>query len=98
MLVLMAVSSVIAAANNIIGNAIVSVGRMWWGVLFNLLWAICLVVGSWLLVRPFGALGLAMAMTASFLLHSVWQYAYARTTMGDQPVEAVSTEPRTVDV
>jgi O-antigen/teichoic acid export membrane protein len=76
-LVCLLFSSVLVAVNNVVGQAIASRSKMWIGLLFNLLWAICLV-GScyWFLKLGYGALGLALANLVSYLLHSLWQIGY----------------------
>ncbi len=73
-LTLLAVSAVLSAANDVVGQAILSRGRMWWGLLFNLLWAVALLVSAYqLLSRGWGAIGLAAAMLISYMCHTIWQ-------------------------
>lgn len=71
-LILLSITSVLVAANNIIGQVIASLGKMWIGFLLNLVWAVCLVF----LVRFFvgngaGALGLAQALFIAYSLHTM---------------------------
>jgi O-antigen/teichoic acid export membrane protein len=72
---LMAVSCVFMAGNSLIGNGIISVGAIWWGFTFNLLWAVTFLT-VWGLLISQGAVGLAVAYVISYVAHSVWQAAY----------------------
>src|ERR1035437_408753 len=77
-LVCLALSSVLVALNNVVGLAIVSRGQVWMGLLFNSLWAIALIMFSYIWIRSgHGALGLALANLIAYLLHSIWQSTYA---------------------
>lgn len=70
-------SAVLNAVNSVVGQAIISKGRMWIGVIFNSLWAIALIIGSYYGIHSgYGAIGLAMATLIAYLLHSIWQSAY----------------------
>lgn len=64
------------AINNIVGNAITSLGDLWVGFLFNLLWATTLFVSAFFFVNSQGALGLAYANLAAYGLHTIWQYGF----------------------
>lgn len=73
----MAASTVFAACNSIVGQAIASQGQMWAGLLFNSLWGLALVSFGYIAVsKGYGALGLAIANLVAYLLHSLWQSLY----------------------
>jgi O-antigen/teichoic acid export membrane protein len=70
-------SAVLVAVNSVVGQAIISKGKMWMGFTFNALWAITLlVVGIVLLHKGYGALGLAYATFIAYVFHTVWQSLY----------------------
>lgn len=74
MLILL-ITAIICATNNVLGQVIASKGKMWVGFGVNGLWAIWLVLFSLLFIGKYslGAIGLAYAMLASYLLHSITQ-------------------------
>lgn len=77
-LVCLAFTGVLIAINNVVGQAIVSKGRMWIGLMFNSLWAIVLIIVSYYGIRRgYGAMALALASLIAYLMHSIWQSAYA---------------------
>ncbi len=70
-LVILAITAVITATLTMIGQALVSEGRMWTGLLLNGLWAVVLLVTAFRWVPTHGALGLAWANLAAFGFHLV---------------------------
>ncbi|MBL9172895.1 MAG: oligosaccharide flippase family protein [Verrucomicrobiales bacterium] len=64
-------AAVITATLNMIGQSLVSEGRMWTGLLLNFVWACVLVSLAILWIPPYGALGLAWANLAAFGVHLV---------------------------
>lgn len=74
----LAFTTVFMAANNIVGQAITSKGKMWIGFLFNVLWATVLLVVTWMLIYNghYSAQGRAYAMLVAFVLHTGWQGIY----------------------
>ncbi len=74
-LIVLLVAVVICAANNVVGQIIVSKGKMWIGFGVNVLRGFWLVVFAFLFVGHYrlGALGLAYAFLLSYILHSVVQ-------------------------
>lgn len=72
---IMLVVAVLQAINGVLGQVIASKGRMWLGLLVNLLWGIWLILFTLLFISYFhlGALGLSYAMLISYFLHSVAQ-------------------------
>lgn len=74
---ILAFTAVLMAANNAVGQAIISKGKMWIGFMFNILWAIALLTGTlMLLYNGYGALGLACATLLAYVLHTAWQSIY----------------------
>jgi O-antigen/teichoic acid export membrane protein len=74
---LLSMSTVLISLNNVVGQAIVSKGLMWIGLLFNVIWACSILTLSWLLVhKGYGVTGLAMANFISYSVHSLVQVTY----------------------
>ncbi len=76
-LVILSFAAVLNATVAVIGQAIASRGRMWWGFGLNLLWAVMLLSVAWQL-RSYGAEGIAIATLAAYIFHlfSVSSYGY----------------------
>ena len=74
-LLILLVTVVISSANNVFGQVIASKGIMWIGFGVNLLWAVWLVLFSFVFVGKMhmGAVGLAYALLVSYFLHSLAQ-------------------------
>lgn len=74
-MIIMLITAVICAANNVLGQVIASKGKMWLAFGLNALWAVWLVSFTLLFVENMnlGAIGLAYAMLVSYLLHSIVQ-------------------------
>lgn len=77
-LIVLTLSAVLVAINNVVGQAIASRGQMWIGLLFNTIWAVALVTLTVTLVRyqGHGAIGLALSNLGAYSLHCIWQYSY----------------------
>lgn len=75
----MLITAVICAANNVLGQIIASKGKMWIGFGLNSLWALWLILFTFLFITKMnmGALGLAYAMLISYFLHSIAQGLFA---------------------
>ncbi|MBX3733317.1 MAG: oligosaccharide flippase family protein [Verrucomicrobiae bacterium] len=67
----LACAAVITATLNMIGQSLVSEGRMWTGLLLNVIWATVLIGLSIAWIPTHGALGLAWANFAAFAVHLV---------------------------
>lgn len=77
-LVLLVLSAVITASSWSVGQAITSSGRMWWGFVLNLIWAVVLICCLWLLRRQ-GAYGYAVATLVAYSIHLLTSaYVYSR--------------------
>jgi O-antigen/teichoic acid export membrane protein len=74
-LALLAVAAVLIGVNVVIGNAIIAAGSVWWGCLFNVLWAGALLA-CWRMLLPLGAQGLALAYVLAYAAHTVWQVTF----------------------
>jgi O-antigen/teichoic acid export membrane protein len=74
-LLLMTAAAVLIGVNVVIGSAIIAVGAIWWGCLFNVFWAASLLF-CWQLLLPLGAVGLALAYVLAYAAHTTWQLAF----------------------
>lgn len=74
-LLLMTGAAVLIGVNSVIGSAIIAVGSIWWGCLFNVLWAASLLF-CWHMLLPLGAVGLALAYVLAYAAHTTWQLAF----------------------
>jgi len=74
-LLILLITVVICAVNNVLGQVITSKGKMWLGFGINALWAIWLIIFSVIFVGKYqmGATGLAYALLISYTLHSIVQ-------------------------
>jgi O-antigen/teichoic acid export membrane protein len=103
-LVLLALVSILTAANNVVGSAIVSSGAAWLGFLFNTLWALALLAGAWFLIPRYGSTGLALAFLMAYIAHSIWQSLYfarhlsARSKAPPQQTLCVTDPPQPGEV
>lgn len=78
----LALSAVLVAANEVVGSAIASRGKMWVGFGFNAMWAAVLLLTTALLLRlGYGAMGLAAASLIAYVLHTGWQTLYIRAVL-----------------
>jgi O-antigen/teichoic acid export membrane protein len=75
-LILLVLATVISSTVAVIGQAIASLNKMWWGLGFNSMWAFVLLTSACLLVPPYGALGLAGAFLISYSTHGLTVAAY----------------------
>jgi len=81
-LTLLALSAVLMSANQVIGQAIVSMGKTWIRLLFHYLWAAVLVVTATVALRAgWSTVGLAVANLTAFGMHCVWQFWYVSTVL-----------------
>ena len=74
---IVAFTAIMIVANNVIGQAIISKGKMWIGFLFNSLWALALLSAAFVFLhKGYGAVGLAWAAFIAYTLHTAWQSFY----------------------
>lgn len=78
-LVYLSFSAVLVSINNVVGQVITSKGRMWTGLLLNIVWAISMLIFSWYFVTSgYGAEGLAIAYLISYTIHTFSQLIYIK--------------------
>lgn len=78
-LILLACSAVLVSVNNVVGQAIMSKGKMWEGMVLNIFWGLALVVFSSIFIGAgYGAIGLALAYLISYGFHAIFQFIYLR--------------------
>ena len=79
-LILMFVTAFFITINNVIGQAIASQGKMWFGFQLNLVWAFFIIVLSYIFIvyQGLGAIGLSLAYLLSYLIHTIIQYFFAK--------------------
>lgn len=75
-LVAVLLTAALLAVQAPVGQFIVASGRMWVGCLMNAGWAATFLMATWLLVE-WGAMGLASARLAAYVLHAVWTLGFA---------------------
>jgi O-antigen/teichoic acid export membrane protein len=82
-LILLALVAIIVSVANVIGHAIASDGKMWMGMILNLVWSVVVLLCSWRWRRD-GAWGLAAANLVAYGVHlfSVSIYLYYRGRSG----------------
>ncbi len=71
-------TTVLNAANGIVGQIILSQNLAWWGFLFNVLWAVLFLacIYGFIVIGNFGVLGIAFAFAISYLGHTFWQFLF----------------------
>lgn len=67
-LILLAATSIFIVAADVLGRAIVSLGRMWWGLALNAIWAIVMLLLAWTF-KSNGATGLSLANLVAYSFH-----------------------------
>lgn len=78
-LIILVFSTVFCVASTVVGNSIISTGKMWFGFLFNIMWSLLFVTFSWLFInKGFGAIGISYAMLIAYVLHTIYQFIYLR--------------------
>ena len=78
-LIVLVGSTIFSVASNVVGNAIVSKGKMWIGFLFNSIWALMFIFFSWLFINNgMGSIGVSFALLISYLVHTIYQLFYLK--------------------
>ena len=67
-LILLSASAFLASLGYIVGYYLIGVGKMWIGVLFNLIWFSCVIGSSIPLVELYGATGIGIAYIGSYII------------------------------
>lgn len=83
-LVVLSLSAVLNATLGVVGQAIASEDRMWWGMLLNMLWGGVLILSTWYLIG-YGAMGLALAILIAYAFHSLTTGMYTYFVMAKRP-------------
>ena len=86
-LILLVVAAVISVTAGVVGQAIASMDKMWWGLTLNLVWAAVMLVAAILLVPRYGGLGLALAYLGSYAAHALTVTAYAQIHLKNHAVD-----------
>lgn len=74
---IMAITAILVSVNSVVGSSIASMGKMWFGFLFNSLWALVLVGSTIFFIKiGYKSYGLALATFFSYIAHTVWQLIY----------------------
>jgi len=87
-LILLVIATVISCTAAVIGQAIASLDKMWWGLGLNSVWALVLLAGAALLVPRYGARGLAGAFLASYSVHALTVSTYLLVQFGKHVVHS----------
>ena len=74
-LIFMMIATVCMSICNVVGQVIASQGKMWIGFGFNLIWGVCLIFFTSIFAKQ-GAMGLALAITCSYIIHFIGQGLY----------------------
>ncbi len=97
-LVILMATSVLTQISTIIGYVTVTMGKMWWGVVYNAIWAVVIVTLTFLFVEK-GAVGLALAHMFSYLVLAALSLVHVfvfvkrfRSTSSDKDTDAPSRE------
>jgi O-antigen/teichoic acid export membrane protein len=75
-LVALVLSAFFASAPSVIASAIASISKMWVGFVMNAIWGVTFVMAAFFWINR-GAMGVAMAYLASYILHAVIVAIYA---------------------
>lgn len=78
-LIVLVCSTIFSVASNVVGNAIVSKGKMWMGLLFNTIWAFLFLFFSWFFIKKgMGSIGISCALLLSYFIHTIYQFGYLK--------------------
>ena len=81
-LVILSSSTIFSSMASVVGAAIQSRAKVWHGLGFNILWSSIVVFLTWFFIKSgYGAKGVAIAMMASYAVHTVLQLIYLHTTV-----------------
>lgn len=68
LLVILAASALIASITGVVGSQIAGSGKMWLGLILNLLWVGVVVSSSAILIPTFGAIGASLAILGGYVV------------------------------
>lgn len=76
-LVIISISAIFASVSKVVGVAISSSGKMWYGFCFNFIWGIVLIMlCDSFLKKGLGVNGLAYALLISYIVHTIIQLIF----------------------
>ena len=84
------------ALNQLFGQAIIGLGKLWLGLLVNSIWAIVILSMTWL-VSPWGLIAVAAASLASYVIHSIIQGGIVLLWMRDRKANVVIGYDETIN-
>lgn len=74
-LVIIVFTSALLAIMTPVGQFIAASGKIWPGFLMNFGWAVCMLIGSFMLAK-WGAKGIAGARFIAYLIHAIWTFGF----------------------
>lgn len=79
-LIIMVMTTSLTAINGIVSQAISSKDKLWYGLLFNFIWALVIVSCAYYFVtiKNLGAIGLSYAYLISYIVHTFIQFFYLK--------------------
>ena len=76
-LIYLALSTVFSSFASVVGMAIVSQGKTWIGLAFNMIWSLNFILFSSIsLTHGAGATGVAFSLMMAYMLHGLFQFIY----------------------
>lgn len=76
-LIILACSTVFSSFSTVVGVTIISKGRAWQGLCFNMVWALNFIGLTYLFVKKgMGSSGISLACLIAYFFHSVYQFTY----------------------
>ena len=81
-MILLVLTAYIQLVLSLFGTLIAVFDRMWLGFLMNIGWAIVIISSAYLFVKPYGAMGLAVAYLLSYMIHAVWTLTFGARVCG----------------
>ncbi len=76
-LIYLALSTVFSSFASVVGMAIVSQGKTWIGLAFNMIWSLNFILFSYIsLTHGAGATGVAFSLMIAYMLHGLFQFIY----------------------
>lgn len=78
-LIVIVLSTIFTSIAQVVGLAIASMGKMWIGCIFNIIWAVMLIIFCYIFINiGLGATGVALALLVSYFIHAVVQLIYLK--------------------
>lgn len=79
-MIIMFITTGFITINNVIGQAIASQGKMWFGFFVNFIWACVLVISCYILVirLQMGAVGICLSYLISYMIHTLLQFLFIK--------------------